>query len=128
MNFLLDTHSFLWFIDNHPRLSPAARLAIEDPSNTIYLSTVSMWEMAIKVSLGKLTLAAPIDIFVPQQIAANSFSILPIMVQHTFRIAALPFHHRDPFDRLLIAQSELEGFPIIGSDSVFDNYGITRVW
>lgn len=84
--------------------------------------------MAIKVSLGKLTLAAPIDLFLPQQIATNSLTILPILPHHTFRVATLPFHHRDPFDRLLIAQSELEDFPIIGNDSIFDHYGITRVW
>ena len=128
MNFLLDTHTFLWFIDGNSSLSEHARVLIEDSQNTIYVSMASIWEMAIKVSLGKLQTSQPFELFLPSQLITNNFSVLDIAVSHALRVASLPFHHRDPFDRLLIAQSLVENWPIIGTDSQFDAYGVTRIW
>ena len=84
--------------------------------------------MAIKVSLGKLSLGQPLDVLVPQQLATNGFQLLPILLPHTFAVAALPFHHRDPFDRLLIAQALTEQMPLVGVDMTFDLYGVNRIW
>jgi PIN domain nuclease of toxin-antitoxin system len=88
----------------------------------------SIWEMAIKVSLGKLQTSQPFELFLPSQLITNNFSVLDIAISHALRVASLPFHHRDPFDRLLIAQSLVENWPIIGTDSQFDAYGVTRIW
>lgn len=128
MKLLLDTHTFLWFLDGSPQLSPHARGLIEDGTNDVFLSVGSLWEMAIKVSLGKLTLAQPFETLIPAQLALNVIQVLGISVDHTARIVTLPFHHRDPFDRLLIAQALVEGMPIVGVDAAFDAYGVTRLW
>src|SRR3954453_17038001 len=104
MRALLDTHTFLWFVQGDPRLGAAARRVIEDPATDALLSPASHWEMAIKVSQGRLALAQPFDVFVPTQLRPNAIDILPIDVSHTAVVATLPFHHRDPFDRLIIAQ------------------------
>lgn len=128
MSLLLDTHSFIWFVEDHPSLSPAARALIEDATNDIFLSIASVWEMAIKASLGKLTLSQPFDLFIPNQLLLNNITLLDITVSHTLHVATLPFHHRDPFDRLLIAQSLVEQMPIISIDSAFDAYGVKRMW
>jgi len=128
VNLLLDTHSFLWFVTDHPLLSPHARLLISDPTNALFLSIASVWEMAINVSLGKLELHQPFDLFIPNQLVQNDITLLDITVHHTLHTAGLPFHHRDPFDRLLIAQSLVEGMPLLSTDRVFDSYGIQRLW
>ena len=131
MNLLLDTHAFLWFIDGSPKLSRDARRLIEDVANTSYVSIASGWEIAIKTSLSKLQLGQPFDVLIPQQIALNGFVVLGITMAHTARVAALPFPvtgHRDPFDRLLIAQSLHEHMPIVSSEDAFDAYGVTRLW
>ena len=128
MKLLLDTHTFLWFLDGSPQLSPPARSLVEDGTNEVYLSSGSLWEMAIKVSLGKLTPAQPFETPIPAQLALNSIQVLAISVAHTAQVAALPFHHRDPFDRLLIAQALVEGMPIVGVDTAFDAYSVTRLW
>ncbi len=128
MKLLLDTHTFLWFLAADPQLSATARALIEDGDTEVYLSVGSLWEMAIKVSLGKLSLAQPFDTFIPDQLARNSIELLGIAVGHTARVVGLPFHHRDPFDRLLIAQALVEGIPIVGVDAAFDAYGVTRLW
>jgi PIN domain nuclease of toxin-antitoxin system len=128
MKLLLDTHCFLWFIVGNDRLSISARSAIENPDNQSLLSIASLWEIAIKSSLGKLTLAQPIEILIPQQLAVNGIDLLDINLQHTAIVSRLPFHHRDPFDRLLIAQAQVENIPIVSSDSNFDLYEITRLW
>lgn len=94
----------------------------------MFLSIASVWEMAIKVSLSKLDLSQPFDLFIPNQLLLNDITLLDITVSHTLCVATLPFHHRDPFDRLLIAQSLVEGMPVIGIDSVFDAYGVNRLW
>ncbi|HBJ33587.1 MAG TPA: PIN domain nuclease [Planctomycetaceae bacterium] len=128
MNLLLDTHAFLWFIGNDSRLSDDAKLAIEAPANQKWVSIASCWEIAIKSGLGKLQLADPVEVFLPREIAANRFSTLPIELRHATFVADLPNHHRDPFDRLLIAQALVESFQIVGCDAAFDAYGVSRLW
>ena len=131
MNVVLDTHTLLWFIDGNSQLSSTARAVIEDASNTSYVSTASLWEIAIKVSLGKLTLQEPFDPFIPQQLQRNGFLVLGIQVDHTAMVATLPFpraDHRDPFARLIIAQAMVERVPIVSRDNKFDAYPITRMW
>ncbi|MBD1835038.1 type II toxin-antitoxin system VapC family toxin [Funiculus sociatus GB2-A5] len=126
MRQLLDTHSFIWFVMGNPRISPRLRSLIEDNQNL--LSIASVWEMAIKHSSGKLSFGLPFRIFIEQQLSLNSIELLSINLDHIDVIAALPFHHRDPFDRLLIAQSMVERIPILSADSAFDAYPITRLW
>jgi PIN domain nuclease of toxin-antitoxin system len=128
MTYLLDTHSFLWFINDEPILSTTAKMMIESPENIIYLSVASLWEIAIKVSLGKLEVPSPFTEFMVEQISENSITLLEIKPAHTGQVVTLPFHHRDPFDRLIIAQSLSENFPIIGKDGNFDAYGVKRHW
>jgi len=103
MRLLLDTHTFLWFIMGSPNLSPRARTLIEDGSNEGFLSVASLWEIAIKSSLGKLTLSAPFDALIPQQLALNGIELLAVEVSPAALVSSLPFHHRDPFDRMLAA-------------------------
>ena len=128
MRLLLDTHSFLWFVLNDPQLSTAAQRFINDPGNDILISPASYWEMAIKVGLRKLDLHAPYDDFRLRGIDGNDFEILPIEPRHASILTTLPLHHRDPFDRILIAQAMVEAVPIVGMDSAFDSYGIQRLW
>jgi PIN domain nuclease of toxin-antitoxin system len=128
MRLLLDTHVFLWWVLDAPTLTAQARKAIADGANTCYLSLASCWEMAIKASLGKLVLTLPLDRFIPEQLAANGFNLLDIDFRHTVRVGALPFHHRDPFDRLLIAQAQLEKLAIVSADTVLSAYGVRRIW
>lgn len=125
---LLDTHTFLWFITNDPKLSQNARSYIEDSSNEIWLSIASIWEMAIKYSAGKLSFAQPFDPFILNQINVNNFAILHIAIEHTVVVATLPFHHKDPFDRVLIAQALVEGIPLLSIDKIVDAYSIKRLW
>jgi PIN domain nuclease of toxin-antitoxin system len=128
MNVLLDTHAFLWFVWGDPRLSAAARAAISAPANLAWISPASYWEIAVKLSAGKLALSEPYQVFIPREIRQNQFDILHISVEHCSVVATLPFHHRDPFDRLLAAQALVENVPLVSADSVFDAYGVTRLW
>jgi|ERR1035437_4321723 PIN domain nuclease of toxin-antitoxin system len=128
MNLLLDTHAFLWFIASDPRLSNQAQSLIQTPANRRLLSMASLWEMAIKVSLGKLTLAQPFDQFIPRQLQLNQIEVLAIELSHLAAVVAMPFHHRDPVDRLMAAQCQIEGLPIVSNDPVFDAYSVRRVW
>lgn len=128
MKLLLDTHAFLWFIMGSAKLSATARALIEDAANEKFLSAASLWEMAIKVSLGKLKLAAPFAVLLPQQLSLNGVEVLPVKVEHTAVVAVLPFHHRDPFDRMLIAQAVVEQMPVVSTDAAFDAYAIRRLW
>jgi PIN domain nuclease of toxin-antitoxin system len=128
MKLLLDTHTFLWFIEGDARLSARARRLIEDPGNEIYLSAASLWKMGIKASLGKLQLQRPFAMLIPQEIADNQIMLLDITCDHVVAITTLPFHHRDPFDRMLIAQSLVEQIPIVSADAVLDAYSVTRLW
>src|SRR5438874_676644 len=128
MKLLLDTHTFLWFIMGNPNLSAKARAAIESITNEKYVSVASVWEIAIKVSVGKLSLSAPFSSLIPEQLSANGFELLNLEVAHASALIRLPFHHRDPFDRLLIAQAMVEQMQIVSVDSAFDAYPISRLW
>ena len=128
MRLLLDTHAFLWFVLNDPFLSLTARDLIGDPRNSIFISPATYWEHAIKVGLGRLQIPGPFEDFVTEEIANNRFTILPISVPHSAVVATLPLHHRDPFDRMLIAQAIVEGMPIVSADPAFDAYSVTRLW
>ena len=128
MRYLLDTHAFLWFINDAPELSQQAKSIIEDGSHELELSIASIWEMAIKVSIGKLSIQLPFATFIEQQLQINQIRTLAIAFRHAAYIATMPPHHRDPFDRLIIAQAQIEQIPIIGVDAVFDTYGVTRIW
>jgi PIN domain nuclease of toxin-antitoxin system len=128
MRLLLDTHSFLWFIDNNPKLSAHAKTLIEDGTNEVSLSVASLWEIGIKLSLGKLTLSLPFDTFMSQQLEQNNIELLDLKISHVAAITNLPFHHRDPFDRLIIAQAMVEQIPVVGLDLAFDSYPVVRLW
>ncbi len=127
MKLLLDTHTFLWFIDGNPHLSARAKGLLESDVDLL-LSVASLWELAIKASIGKLKLAQPYNVFVPQQLADNDIEILPISLAHVEIISSLPFYHRDPFDRLIIAQAMIEQLPIVSIDATLDAYAIKRLW
>lgn len=131
MRALLDTHASFWFVFGDPQLSGTAQHVISDPANTPLLSPVSIWETAIKVSTGKLTLGMDVVPFFTGQMAANRIGLLPLDIAHFGPITTLPFHHKDPFDRLLIAQSIVEGVPLVSADTAFDAYaadGLNRIW
>lgn len=127
MILLLDTHAFLWFGENSKRLSVKAREAIENSSNTVFLSIASLWEIAIKISLGKLKTKQSLEKTI-QQTHEQGIHILQISPAHTLTISSLPFHHRDPFDRMIIAQTIEEQMTVVSNDSVFDLYKIKRLW
>ncbi len=128
MRLLLDTHTFLWWINNDSLLSDPARVAISSERNECFLSLASCWELAIKVSIGKLRLTKPVERFIPEELAANDFQLLPIDFRHIVKVEALPFHHRDPFDRLLAAQVLTEKMTIISADTMLSEYGVKRIW
>jgi PIN domain nuclease of toxin-antitoxin system len=123
---LLDTQAFLWWIADDARLTKAARRAIA--ANACLLSVASCWEMALKTSLGKLEMPRPLDRFIQEQLEINGFSLLPIALEHASAVEGLPFHHRDPFDRLLAAQARLEELAVVSSDPTFTKYGVRRIW
>jgi len=127
MNLLLDTHSLVWFGENNPLLSKKALQPIESPGNIKYVSTASLWEMAIKRSLGKLQLNKPLKDII-EALQSNGFDWLNISPPHILGVEILPFIHRDPFDRMLIAQSLSEGFTIVSNEKLFDDYGVNRLW
>ena len=128
MKLLLDTHAFLWWVGATRDLSRRARSAVGSGRNECFVSIASGWEIAIKVSLGTLKIEGALDRFLPEQLAANGFQPLPIDLKHCARVATLPFHHRDPFDRLLVAQALEEELAIVTADPVFAKYGVKRVW
>ncbi|HXF41055.1 MAG TPA: type II toxin-antitoxin system VapC family toxin [Blastocatellia bacterium] len=127
MRLLLDTHTFLWFIEDSSKLSQEAKKLLESEVELL-LSIASLWEMAIKISIGKLTLAEPFHTFIPQQLSKNAIGLLPIRMDHLNLVSSLPFHHRDPFDRLLVAQAITEHLPIVSIDDKFDSYSVKRIW
>jgi PIN domain nuclease of toxin-antitoxin system len=127
MKVLLDTHTFIWWDDDRSKLSAQALTVLLDASNTVLLSVASAWELVIKMNLGKMALSAPlVDVLAQQQ--ANGFQILPVALDHVLAVEALPALHKDPFDRLLIAQAIVEDIPIIGVDPTFDAYPVRRIW
>jgi PIN domain nuclease of toxin-antitoxin system len=125
---LLDTHTFLWMTSAPDRLGPEARAVIEDPAARVVLSVASVWEMAIQRSLGKLDLPAPLPLFLKRQLHATRTSLLDVRAEPALEVDDLPWHHRDPFDRLLAAQARFEGLILLSRDTAFDGYGISRTW
>lgn len=128
MKALLDTHTFLWWISDSPKLSTLAREVLSDSKNILYFSAVSGWEIAIKAKLGRLQLPNDIEHFILEQLAMNNISILPIQLHHALHVYGLPQHHRDPFDRLLVAQSQAEALPLITVDPQIAQYAVDVVW
>lgn len=128
MRLLLDTHSFLWFIAGDEQLNDVARKLIADIDNEVLLSVASLWEIAIKVSLGKLTLGKPFEELIPEQLVLNDVDVLPMGLDDLSLVATLPFHHRDPFDRLIIAQAITGELPILGKGSAFMQYPVKLIW
>ena len=122
MKLLLDTHIFVWWADQPENLSQAALYALEDEANSLLLSVASVWEMQIKLQLGKLKLSLPLKELVESQQEANDLQLLSVELEHVLALDALPFHHKDPFDRLLIAQSIEEDVTLVSADSKFSAY------
>ena len=128
MRLLLDTHTLFWSADDPVKLSAAALAAIQDPANDRLLSAATIWELGIKVGLGKIVLSLPYRQWMDKAIADLKLAILPVTVEYAERQSTLPPHHKDPFDRLMIAQALVDGIPIVSVDVVFDPYGVTRIW
>lgn len=128
MALLLDTHTFLWFIADDPRLSRTASERITDQGEHVFVSVVNAWEIVIKMGTGKLALERPLADLWREAVLRNEFQVLDVTTSHVLALAPLPPHHRDPFDRLLIAQAVAEGYPIVSADAVFDSYPVDRVW
>jgi PIN domain nuclease of toxin-antitoxin system len=128
MRFLLDTHTLMWCLNLSPLLTPQARLIIEDGKNEILVSAASAWEIATKVRLGKLPTGEELASDLGKYLAQLGFEELPISIDHAVRTGRLPGEHRDPFDRMLIAQAQAEDLKIISNDRIFDTYNVQRVW
>ncbi|CAD7774758.1 MAG: PIN domain protein [Candidatus Methanoperedenaceae archaeon GB37] len=128
MRVLLDTHTFLWWISNDTRLSSRAREVISNGNNELLLSAASGWEIAIKVRLGRLQLPYEPERFIPEQLVINAIQSLPIKISHALHTYSLPIYHRDPFDRIIIAQAQLEGLPILTSDPQIAKYKVEIIW
>lgn len=128
MRTLLDTHAMIWYVDQETMLSRVAHGAITDPTHDLLISAASIWELAIKASLGKLSLSLPYRQWVTQALLDLRASLLPITVEYADAQVRLPKHHGDPFDRLLIAQAMVEQIPIISNDPALDRYSVTRIW
>ena len=127
MKGLLDTHTFMWWDSNASKLSAPAQAFLQNPANTVLLSVVSVWEILIKSQLGKLALRAPLRTILVQQ-QASGLKILPISLDHVLALEALPAVHKDPFDRLLIAQANVEGAVLLSADPVFARYPVKVLW
>ena len=128
MRYLLDTHTLLWIVDDDPKLGHEARIIYLNDENEIFVSIASIWEIAIKSSLGKLEIPGMLSDFVKEHIRGNKIDIMPIELNHLCQLENLPYFHRDPFDRLVIAQAISENIPILGIDKAFDNYPVQRIW
>jgi PIN domain nuclease of toxin-antitoxin system len=127
LNLLLDTNAFLWWLAATPRLGRQSKLAIADPANAVWVSAATVWEIAIKTSIGRLDMGEPPEQCVPREMARYGFRSLPIEFKHALAVRGMPLHHRDPFDRLLIAQAQIEGLQILTSDRVFAAYGVPTI-
>jgi PIN domain nuclease of toxin-antitoxin system len=128
MRAILDTHAILWWVTNNPQLSQTVRDIIADPDNTLYLSVASSWEIIIKFNTGKLPLPEPPTQFIQSCLSVNRFESLAIDLPHVFQINTLPDHHKDPFDRILIAQAQVENIPILTVDKMIIEYPVQTIW
>ena len=128
MRYLLDTHAFIWWATQDPALPGTVRATIDDPAHETYFSAVSAWEIAIKAQLGQLALQGEVERLIPDQIAAGRFLTLPVEIRHALRVGTLPLLHRDPFDRLLVAQAQLEGLSVLTADHAIAQYDVAVAW
>ncbi len=128
MRVLIDSHALIWYVDQDKLLSIASHAAISDPANDLLLSAGSIWEIGIKIGLGKLLLTQPFKVWMNQAISDLQVTVLPLTVEYVDVQSNLPKHHGDPFDRLIVAQAIVEQVSIISGDSNLDAYGITRIW
>jgi PIN domain nuclease of toxin-antitoxin system len=128
MRALLDTHTFLWWIAGDARLSSRARTIIADRTNEIYFSAISGWEIAEKARRGKLSLPSDPESFVAEQVVSNAFEVLPLELAHALHVFSLPSHHKDPFDRMLIAQAQLEELKLLSADHQIARYDVEVIW
>jgi PIN domain nuclease of toxin-antitoxin system len=127
-HLLLDTHALLWWLVDDPRLSPDARSAVADPDGRVYASTASAYEIALKVSLRKLSAPGPVNAWLPAQLRLNGIMPFAISTEHAMRAGSLPLYHRDPFDRLLVAQAQFESLAIVTADPQIARYDVEVVW
>lgn len=127
MRFLLDTHTVIWYVEDDAKIPAKAKKAMEDADSELFVSVVSLWELAIKVSLGKLKLPMPVR-DIAEELRENKASFIPISEEHALATERLPWHHRDPFDRMLAAQARHEGLTLVSVDEIFDQYDVARIW
>jgi PIN domain nuclease of toxin-antitoxin system len=125
---LLDTHALIWIVDNDSRLTRKVKSLYLDEDNLFFVSLATVWELAIKISLKKIEIKSDLVDFVGEHIQGNNLGILPIQLSHCFQLQKLDFHHRDPFDRLILSQAIVEGMSIVSADKAFDHYPIQRIW
>ena len=128
MKYLLDTHAFLWFVSEDSRLSSKAKSIIKTRNNDVYFSAASVWEMSIKIRLGRLTIEDDLEPFIVKQLAENSFNALSVTIFHSIYSSKLPEIHKDPFDRMIIAQSQVEDMHLISKDKNIKKYKVPVVW
>jgi PIN domain nuclease of toxin-antitoxin system len=128
MKLLLDTHAFLWWVSGDPRLSDRARDAIADGANQVFFSVVSAWEVVVKAGLGRLRLDDETDVFIDEQLEANAFEVLPLHLRHALALASVPDLHRDPFDRMLIAQALNDDLTVVSGDRQVSDYPVPVIW
>jgi PIN domain nuclease of toxin-antitoxin system len=128
MKLLLDTHAFIWMFDEPERLSPKAHTLLSDGNNDLFLSVASVWEMQIKIQFGKLRFTVPLRELVESQRQTNGVQVLPVELEHVLALDALPAHHRDPFDRLLVAQANVEGAFLVSRDPLLSSYPVKLLW
>lgn len=128
MRLAVDAQSLIWYVDQDQFLSQAAHAAISDPQNDLFLSAATIWEIGIKIGIGKLKLSSPFKPWITKAIGDLGIVIMPISVDYVDVQATLPYHHGDPFDRLLIAQALFDGISVVSNDAQFDAYGVTRIW
>jgi PIN domain nuclease of toxin-antitoxin system len=128
VKLLLDTHAFLWWVSDNPKLSPRARRLIAAGTNQVFFSAASAWEIAINTGLGRLTVAGDLQEFMLEQLRLNGFEVLPIHLKHALLTHRLPPHHSDPFDRMLVAQAMAEGLAILSADPALGRYRVRVVW
>ena len=128
MRYILDTHTLLWIVDDNPKLGDEAKTIYLNDHNDNFASVASIWEMAIKISLNKLNIPGTLSEFVKDHIRGNKIDIINIELNHLYQLENLNYFHRDPFDRLIIAQAIAENIPVISSDKAFDDYPIQRIW
>jgi PIN domain nuclease of toxin-antitoxin system len=128
MRLLLDTHALIWAVHQPDRLGSRARSALEDAANELLISAATIWEIAIKTGLGKLTLSVPYREWMDRAIADLGSTILPITVEYADAQTRLPGHHRDPFDRMVVAQAMAERIPLVANEDMVDQYGVSRLW